>query len=42
MTFYNPNIELVNDVVYTKSGLNLSIRSEDMEQKPNFDSNQGS
>ena len=30
MTFNNPNIELVNDIVYTTSGLNLSIRSEDI------------
>ena len=32
MTLYNPNIDLVNDNVYTKFGLNLSIRSQDMEQ----------
>ena len=38
---YNPNIDLVNDNVYTKFGLNLSIRSQDMEQKPNSEVNQG-
>ena len=34
---YNTNIDLVNDNVYTKYGLNLSIRSQDIEQKPNSD-----
>ena len=38
---YNTNIDLVNDNVYTKFGLNLSIRSQDNEQKPNSDINQG-
>ena len=38
---YNTNVELVNDNVYTKFGLNLSIRSQDIEQKPNSDINQG-
>ena len=38
---YNTNVDLVNDNVYTKFGLNLSIRSQDMEQKPNSDVNQG-
>ena len=28
---YNTNIDLVNDDVYTKSGLILSIRSQDIE-----------
>ena len=37
---YNTNVDLVNDNVYTKFGLNLSIRSQDMEQKPNSDVNQ--
>ena len=27
MTIYNPNVDLVNDNVYTKFGLNKSIRS---------------
>ena len=38
---YNTNIDLVNDNVYVKFGLNLSIRSQDIEQKPNSDVNQG-
>ena len=38
---YNSNIDLVNDNVYTKFGLNLFIRSQDIEQKPNSDDNQG-
>ena len=38
---YNTNIDLVNDNVNTKFGLNLSIRSQDIEQKPNSDVNQG-
>ena len=32
MTVYNPNIDLVNDNVYTKFGLNKSIRSQDIEK----------
>ena len=38
---YNTNLDLVTDNVYTNFGLILSIRSQDMEQKPNFDINQG-
>ena len=38
---YNTNIDLVNDNVLTKFGLILSIRSQDVEQKPNSDVNQG-
>ena len=30
---YITNVDFVNDNVYTKFGLNLSIRSQDMEQK---------
>ena len=37
---YNTNVDLVNDNVYTKFGLNLSIPSQDMEQKTNSDFNQ--
>ena len=37
----NTNINLVNDNVYTKFGLNLFILSQDIEQKPNSDINQG-
>ena len=39
---YNTNVDLVNDNVYTEFGFNLSIRSQDIEQKPNSDVNQGS
>ena len=39
---YNTNVDLVNDNVFTKFGLILSIRSQDIGQKPNFDINQGS
>ena len=38
---YNTNIDLVNDNVFTKFGLILSIPSQDIEQKPNSDVNQG-
>ena len=38
---YNTNIDLVNDYVYTKFGLNQSISFQDIEQKPNSDVNQG-
>ena len=37
---YSNNVDLVNDNVYTKFGLNLSIRSQEMEQRPNSDGNQ--
>ena len=30
---YNPNIDLVNDNVYTKFGLNKCICSQDIEQQ---------
>ena len=38
---YYTNIDLVNDNVYTKFGLNRSIRFQDIEQKLNYDVNQG-
>ena len=38
---YKTNLDLVTDSVYTNVGLILSIRSQDIEQKPNFDVNQG-
>ena len=38
---YNTNIDLVYDNVLTKFGLILSICSQDIEQKPNSDVNQG-
>ena len=40
-TIYDTNVDLVNDDVYTKFGLILSIRSQDIESKPNSDINQG-
>ena len=39
---YNTNVGLFNDYVYTKFGLNRSIRFQDIEQKLNSDVNQGS
>ena len=38
---YNTNVDLVNDNVFPKFGLILSISSQDIEQKSNFDVNQG-
>ena len=38
---YNTNLDLATDNVYTNFGLFLSIRSQDIEQKPNSDVNQG-
>ena len=38
---YNNNVDLVNDNVYTKFGLNRCIRFQDIEQKLNSDVNQG-
>ena len=38
---YNTNIDLVNDNMYSKFGLNLSILSQVIKQKPNSDINQG-
>ena len=37
---YNTNVDRVNDNVFTKFDLILSIRSQDIEQKPNSDANQ--
>ena len=34
---YNTNLDLVTDNVYTNFGLILSIRSQDIDEKPNFD-----
>ena len=34
---YDTNLDLVNDNVYTKFGLNRSIRFKDIEQKLNYD-----
>ena len=41
MTGNNPKLDLVNVDVYTKFGRILSIRSQDIERKRNFDVNQG-
>ena len=38
---YSTNLDLVTDNVYTNLNLILSIISQDIEQKPNFDVNQG-
>ena len=38
---YDSKVDLVNDNVYTKFGLNRSIRFQDIEQKLNSDVNQG-
>ena len=38
---YNTNLDLVTDNVYTNFGLILSIHSQGIEHKPNFDVNQG-
>ena len=38
---FDTNIDLVNDNVYTKYGINRSIRFQDIEQKLNSDDNQG-
>ena len=38
---YNTKVDLVNDNVYTKFGLNWSIHFQDIEQKLNSDVNQG-
>ena len=36
MTGNNPKLDLVNDDVHTKFGRILSIRSQDIERKPNI------
>ena len=38
---YKSNVDLDNDNVYTKFGLNRSVRFQDIEQKLNSDVNQG-
>ena len=38
---YNNIVDLVNDNVFTKFDLILSIRFQDIEQKPNSNVNQG-
>ena len=41
MTGNNPKLDLVNDDMHTKFGRILSIRSQDIERKRNFEVNQG-
>ena len=41
LTLYNPNLDTINVNVYTKFGLILSIGSQDIERKRNFEINQG-
>ena len=38
---YNTNVDLFDDNVYTKFGLNRFIRFQDIEQRLNSDVNQG-
>ena len=38
---FDTNIDFVNDNVYTKFGINRSIRFQDIELKLNSDDNQG-
>ena len=40
-TIYDTNVDLVDDDVYTKFGLILSVRSQDIDKKTNSDINQG-
>ena len=41
MTLYNPNLDLINVIMYTKFGKILSIGSQDIGRKRNSDINQG-
>ena len=41
MMIYNSSVDVVNDTVHTKFGLNKSILSQDIEKKLNSDVNQG-
>ena len=41
LTVYNPNLDTINVSVYTKFALILSIGSQDIERKQNFEINQG-
>ena len=40
-TIYNTKVDLIDDNVFTKFGLNQSICFQDIEQKLNSDVNQG-
>ena len=41
LTLYNPNLDTINVNVYTNFALILSIGSQDIERKQNFEINQG-
>ena len=41
LMLYNPNLDTINVNVYTKFGQILSISSQDIERKQNFEINQG-
>ena len=41
MMIYKSNVDLVDDNLYTKFGLNNSIRSQDIEHKLTSDANKG-
>ena len=41
LMLYNPNLYTIHVNVYTKFGLILSIGSQDIERKQNFEINQG-
>ena len=41
LTLYNPNLDTIKVNVYTKFGKILSIGSQDIERKRNFEINQG-
>ena len=41
LTLYNPNLDTINVNVYKKFGQILSISSQDIERKQNFEINQG-
>ena len=42
LTLYNPNLDIIKVNVYKKFSSILSIGSQDIERKRNFDINQGS
>ena len=41
LMLYDPNLDTVNVIVYTKFGYILPIGSQDIERKRNFEINQG-
>ena len=41
LMLYNPNVDTINVNVYTKFGSILSIGSQDIKRKRNFEINQG-